>query len=504
MRMFMAGLATETNSFAPFPTGASAFGDTATRRDASHDPASLLHPMFAATRARARAAGHDVIESIAAVAQPGGPTVRAVHHALRDTILDDLMAAASPDVIILHLHGAMIAEGEDDCEGDLLARVRALCPRAVIGATLDPHCHLTAAMVEAADLLACYLEYPHTDMAARAGALTDICFAIARGEIRPVAALVDTGMIGLYPTLEPPMAAIVAELRALETEPGIVSASLAHGFPWGDTADTGTRTLVYADGDAVRAGSAAMALAARLYACRYQLLPAYPDIAASLDRAAALDARVVLGDFADNPGGGAPGDSSFLLAALIERGSVDAAIGPIHDPAVAAIAADAGAGARLRIRLGGKAGPASGAPIDLTVEVLQVTPAHSQDAFGGRVTMGLCAALRCGGIDILVSSRRAQAYGLDLFTGAGIDLATKRLVVVKSGTHYAAAFGAIADALWSVGAPGALSTDFAARTYARRKDEFFPRILDPWERLGRPVPQGFPGRNVAGSTRRRA
>jgi microcystin degradation protein MlrC len=491
MQVFIAGLATETNTFAPFPTGWAGFEENGIVRDASRGSSSFCSPAMAAFRAGAEAAGDTVHESIAAFAQPAGRTVRKVYESLRDTILEDLKAAGPVDLVLLVLHGAMVADGYDDCEGDLIGRVRALLPDATIGVEIDPHCHLTHRMVEDADVIIIFKEYPHIDSAERAVELFDICRRAASGELKPVAALVDTHVVGMYPTFDQPMRGIVDGLHAAEARAGVLSASIGHGFPWADVADVGTRVLVYADNDPALAGAEAMAIARRLYDERYALIPNYTGVSDSLDRAATLNGRIVMSDYSDNAGGGAPGDSTFFLRALIERDVENAVIGCFHDPAVAHICADAGVGARLDIRLGGKSGPASGDPIDLFVEVMAVVENHSQDVFGGRHGMGLTVWLRHRGVDILVNTIRSQVYGVDLFTGCGIDLETKRFIVVKSSTHYEAAYRPIADHLWPVVTPGALSLDFARLPYTRRDPDFFPRIPDPWSVKGEPEPRLF-------------
>lgn len=488
MRLFIASLATETNAFAPFPTGRSAFEETGISRAASITLDGFGAEGMAAWRTRAEAEGVEVVESISASAEPGGKTVRAAYEEYRNTILADLSAALPIDIILLMLHGAMVADGYDDCEGDLIARVRAIAPNAVIGVELDPHCHMTEAMVAAADVIVAFKEYPHIDVADRARDLIDLALRTARGTARPVPVLLETHMVGLYPTFAGPMKEIVAELRALEARPGILSASIAHGFPWADVAAVGTRVLVYGDGDPSAAEGAATEIADRLYAAREALRPRYPGIADSLDRAGPLNGVVVLGDHSDNPGGGAPGDSTFFLREIVARGLTDAVVGVLHDPAVARIAADAGVGANLRVRLGGKAGPMSGDPIDLDVTVMAVVPDHSQRCFETRVALGLSVWLRHGGIDIAVGSIRTQVYGSDALTGLGISLADKRLVVVKSSGHYEAEFAPLADHLWHVTAPGALNLDFENFPYTKRDGDYFPRVADPWSLRGRPAP----------------
>lgn len=491
MRIFIASLATETNTFAPFPTGRRAYEENGLTKTASHTVSGYGAMGMRIFRECAEAAGYEVAESLSAFAQPAGRTVRAVYEELRDEILSDLAAAGDIDIVLLLLHGAMVADGYDDCEGDILGRVRTMLPGAVIGAEFDPHLHLTAAMVEAADAITIFKEYPHTDIGERAKELFDICQAVALGRCEPVAAMVDLAMLGFFPTQTEPMKSIVAALHAAEAKPQILSASIAHGFPWGDVADVGARVLVYAHGSADAAADEAMGIARRLYAARDVLLPQYPDIATSLEKAATLKGTVVLGDHSDNAGGGAPSDSTFFLREMLRREVPDAVVGSFYDPIAAQICAEAGVGAKLQLRLGGKIGPSSGDPVDLEVEVMAVKPDHDQNVFGARQAMGQTVWIRHGGIDILINCIRGQVYGRDLFTGMGIVLEGRRLIVVKSSNHYVTDFAPIADHLWHVVSPGALSLDLAGVPLTKRSGDFHPRIPDPWAKNGEPKPTIF-------------
>lgn len=498
MRVFIGGLATETNTFAPFPTALSAFEEYGIRRDTSLVGNSPMAGPLKVFRSRAEADGCEVIETITSFAQPGGRTVQATYERLRDTILDDLRSAGAVDIVLLMLHGAMIAQGYDDCEGDIIKRLRHVLPDAVVGIELDPHCHLTPAMVSGADLIVIAKEYPHIDFDDRAHDLYTLCRRIALGEIAPVAALLDTRMVGFYPTFDPPMRQIVDALKAAENYP-VLSASLAHGFPWADADDLGTRVLVYSDQDEKFAVSVAQDVAQLLYEQRTTLLPDYPDVEESLDRLRQSNGQVVLGDFADNPGGGAPGDSTFILRAMLNRGVSDAVIGAFWDPLVAQVCADAGVGALINVRLGGKCGETSGDPIDLEVEVKAVVENHSAGVFGQRQPMGRSVWLHSRGIDIAVCSVRTQVYERDAFIGLGIKLEGKRLIVVKSSNHYQAGFRADADHLWHVTSPGTLRLDFARMPYTKKDPNYFPRATDPWA-SGVPQPSIFQrARNAAAS-----
>jgi len=426
--------------------------------------------------------GHQVVESLLAFAQPAGPTVQSVYEAYRDEILRDAASHGPFDMVLLFLHGAMVSAECDDCEGDLIARIRAIVgPRAAIGAVLDLHCHLTAQMVEASDAIITVKEYPHIDFLERSAELYEICEKTAKGQYRPTSALFDCRMVGFYPTTTEPMKSLVDRFRVVETRAGVLSVSFAHGFPWGDTPDTGSRMLAITDNDPALAASVARELGMEIYAAREALLPRFAGIEAALDQARQSNGLAVLADTADNAGGGAPSDNLALLEAMLDRKVERAAFGAVWDPICAQVCADAGVGARLSLRLGGKCGPASGAPLDLTVTVRAVHHDFHQGSLGGsRVPMGLCAWVEIGGVDVVINSIRTQVFSPDAFTGLGIDLTGKRIVALKSSWHFQAAFGPIADAIIPVATPGAIQMDFAAIDYRKKRDqEFFPRVRDP-------------------------
>lgn len=485
MRIFIANLVTETNTFSPLPTGWRAWREFGLHRgDASRVAADQVHGVVLhAWRRLAEADGHEVVESVAGFATPGGRTLASVYAALRDDIVADLAAAGPVDAVLLNLHGAMAAEGCDDCEGELLAAVRRVAgPVTVIGAELDLHCHLTPAMLGAADVLVAYKHYPHDDMVERAREVYRLCLDAASGRIRPVTAAFDCRMIGLWPTTGPVMAPFVRELKDAERRPGVLSVSLGHGFPWADVADVGARVWAVTDGDLGLAERTAAELGRRFFELRSRTRTPYLTADEALDRAlAAPRGPVVLADVADNPGGGAPGDSTFVLRRLLERGVRGVAAGCYWDPQAAALCAEAGAGAAFDLRLGGKSGPVSGDPLDLRVEVKALAEDHAQSGLSGaRSPLGLSAWVRAEGVDLVLASVRSQTFAPDAFTGLGLDLADKALVVVKSTEHFRAAFAPLAADILYVATPGAIRPDFAAIPYARRDGRYWPRVADPF------------------------
>jgi len=473
MRVFTATLATETNTFAPLPTGLSSFRERGYFKAGEHPEAMSFFagPLWAA-RERGRPLGWQLFEGMVAAAQPSGTTTRLAYETLRDELLADLRSAMPVDMVVLGLHGAMVADGYHDCEGDLLQRVRAIVgPGVVVGAELDPHNHLSKAMVAYADLLIAYKEYPHTDIKARALELVDLCAAQVAGRVKPIAAVVDCGMIVTVHTSREPARGFVDRIQALEGHDGILSVSVTHGFPWGDVPDMGTQLLVYSDSQVDPDGAQAQALARRLadelIGLRHELSPPYPGIDAALDEAMAVKGGpVVISDGADNPGGGAAGDSTFMLRRLFERGIRNAALGPLWDPVAVRIAFDAGVGATLALRVGGKISPLSGDPLDMVCQVKALQRELVMTGLSGApAAMGDSALVECDGVEIALISLRGQAIDTDLFSQLGCDLTTKELIVVKSSQHFYASFSKIAQQVIYAVAPGAVTHDLKRLPY---------------------------------------
>ena len=293
---------------------------------------------------------------------------------LREGILSELRAALPVDLVALSMHGATAAVGCDDCEGDLLGHIRRIVgPDVPLGVEIDPHAHLSSAMTESADVIVAMREYPHTDFLARGRELIDLLERAAKGSIRPVTAIHDCRLIGRFHTMREPMRGFVDRMQhLLDTTPELLSISFIHGFPWGDTADMGAKMLAIANKDRALAQRTASALGREIEGMRDRTFLPPVGIAEALDRALrAAGHPVVIADVGDNPGGGAGGDSTTLLRALLER-DVDACLGPLWDPMAVRVLLAAGPGARVAVRIGGKVGPSSGLPLDADAEILAI------------------------------------------------------------------------------------------------------------------------------------
>jgi microcystin degradation protein MlrC len=489
VKLFTACLLTETNTFSPVPTGRGAFftDQVFHRNNASLARTGTGFGPLALWRQKAEADRFAVVESICAYSEPSAAVVKTVYEELRDMILSDLRAALPVQGVLLFLHGAMVADGYDDCEGDVIARCREIVgPDVPIGVELDLHCHLTDSICDTADVLVIYKEYPHTDTLDRAVEVYDLTLRTIRREIKPVIALHDCRMLGMWRTPVEPARSFVARMAALEGRDGILSVSFGHGFPWADVPEVGAKMVVMADGDMAKAKALAATLADELWAMRDRAVTPHDTADAAIDFAlAAPSGPVVLADVADNAGGGGPSDSTFLLRRLVERNVQGAAVGCIWDPIAVSFCFEAGVGAAFDLRIGGKCGPVSGAPIDLHVTVMALDETHTQTSLmGNRASYGRSAWVRAGGVDIILVAKRQQVFSPDAFTGLGCTLADKRIVVVKSMQHFYANFAPIAAAVRYVTTPGTVGADFANLPYKRVTRALWPAVADPFAAAG--------------------
>ncbi len=484
MKLFIAGLDTETNTFAPIPTGRRAFADGfVANGDATRQPENYCSAQLHVWRRLAEERDWMIAESLCAFAEPGGITVRGVYEFFREEILSDLRRALPVDMVLLALHGAMVAEGYDDCEGDILERIGGIVgERVPVGAELDLHCHVTDAMMRHATALVMYKEYPHVDIKERAEDLFRILASAAEGKTRPVMAAFNCRMINTYRTTEQPLRGFVDRMLGLEGKNGILAVSLGHGFPWGDVADVGAKILVVADGDRRKAERLSRTLGEEFFAMRRAIAPRFLTMDEAIDRALEIESGpVVIADVSDNAGGGAPGDSTFFLRRLLERGIRNAASGYYWDPVAVRACMEAGIGARFDLRIGGKSGVASGDPVDLRVTVKGFSDIVTQRFGEAPVNMGATAWVAAEGVDLILTSLRTQVFHPDGMTKLGLDLASRKLVIVKSTQHFHAGFAPFAKAILYAAPPGALRTDFEAIPYTKLMQPYWPRTANPFE-----------------------
>lgn len=481
-RVFVASIATETSTFSPLRTDLRDFRDSFYAPPGKHpETPTLCSAVFPVARAHAARHGWTLIEGTACWAEPGGLVNRRTWKHLRDQLLDELDAALPVDIVLLGLHGAMVADGTLDCEGELLAAVRErVGPEAIVGATLDPHSHLSTRRVDNADLLVAFKEFPHTDFVTTAESLVALAHRAALGEIRPRLSTFDCRMIEVLPTSREPMRGFVDRMAGHEGSGAVLSVSTIHGFMAGDVPDMGTKLLVITDDDVEAGDVLARQLGLELYGYRGRTRPEFLSAGDAIERAVAAPAGpIVIADVWDNPGGGVPGDATIMLRELLDRDVERAALATIWDPIAVRTCVSAGEGARLMLRFGGKMSANGGEPIDAEVVVRQVVSDATQRFGASVVPLGDSVRIELAGIQVILNTVRSQVFSPDVFTNLGIDPLAMHLLVVKSTNHFHAAFAPIAREILYAAVDGPYPSEPRNTPYRHLQRPLWPRVEHP-------------------------
>ena len=484
MRIFTAALATETNTFSPICIDRRAFEASLYAPPGMHpETPTLCSAPITVGRRIAVEKGWDVIEGTATWADPAGLVNRRAYEELRDEILEQLRAAMPVDAVVLGLHGAMVADGYEDTEGDFLSRVREIVgPDILVCAELDPHSHLTAKRRAAANFFVYFKEFPHTDFVDRAEDLWRIAIDTLEGRVKPVMSAFDCRMIDVFPTSREPMRSFVDKIMAMEkSEADILSISVIHGFMAGDVPEMGTKLLVVTDNKPDKGSAIARDLGLELFSKRGTfIMPQIDEKQAVSEAMAATSGPVVIADLWDNPGGGTAGDATVILQELLDRGATDTAIGTIWDPMAVQICMAAGEGAEIPLRFGAKSAPGTGNPIDGLVKIIRLV-ANAEMRFGESFApFGDAAHIQLDGIDIILNSTRAQSFDPSLFSVMGIDPRTKKILVIKSTNHFYASFSKIASQILYCSAGTPYPNNPARTPYRRARKDLWPMVADPF------------------------
>jgi len=484
LRIFTAALATETNTFSPICIDRRAFEASLYAPPGMHpETPTLCSAPITVGRRIAVEKGWEVIEGTATWADPAGLVNRRTYEELRDEILDQLRAAMPVDAVVLGLHGAMVADGYEDTEGDFLSRVREIVGSDIlVCAELDPHSHLTARRLEAANFFVYFKEFPHTDFVDRAEDLWRIAADTLEGRVKPVMSVFDCRMIDVFPTSREPMRFFVDKIMAMEkSDADILSISVVHGFMAGDVPEMGTKLLVVTDNKPDKGSIVARDLGLELFSRRGTfIMPQIDEKRAVSEAMAAASGPIVIADLWDNPGGGTAGDATVILQELLDRGATDTAIGTIWDPMAVQICMAAGEGAEIPLRFGAKSAPGTGNPIDGHVRIIRLVT-NAEMRFGeSYAPFGDAAHIQLDGIDIVLNSTRAQSFDPSLFSVMGIDPTTKKILVIKSTNHFYASFSKIASQILYCSAGTPYPNNPTRTPYRRARKDLWPMVADPF------------------------
>ena len=444
---------------------------------------------------------HDftLVPLLRASAFPNGPVVRDVYDALLNEMLEGLAEAerqdGAVDGVLLDLHGAMVIEGIDDGDGHVIEAFRSyLGPDRPIVVTQDLHGNHSKARVAASDAIVGFDTFPHVDMAERGVEAAEIIARTIRGEIQPRQAIHQLSMFWSTPaqvTAHPPMDEVLRRVHEIESRPGIISVTIATGFPWADVPAAGSSVIVVADGNEQLAQDSADELAAWIWEHRGRWYVPPFSVRAALDAGMQQERYpVILADHTDNTGGGSPGDSTEVLQTFLDLGLQEALILYMVDHDVAVQAHEAGPGAHIEVSIGGKSSDVQGPPVTGKAEVIAVTDgafAYDGPMFAGLTgSMGKSAWIRIDGVNIVVVTAREQPFDMAFARTLGIDCTKMNYICLKSAAHFRAAFEPIAGSIYNVDAAGIHTHDFRQLPRSKRTRDMFPvEIVPAADSIGR-------------------
>lgn len=485
MRLIIAMLKHETNSFSPVPTDLTRFGNGGPIHGAAvvKEYKGTRTPIGAFIDFADRI-GADYVTPLAAESMPSAPSKGDVLDLLFEPILE--AARQGCDAMLLDLHGAMVSEAALDAEAELLRRLREILPDTPIGVALDLHSNLSQDVVRLATVTNGYKTYPHVDMYETGVLVAEAIQKVLEGKSQPVSVLkygrilADTIKMG---TDREPMKSLVEAAWATQAKPGIISATVYGGFPLADTEDTGLSVLVVAENDEALANREADLLLDLAWSVRQELTFKPAPLAESIAKAKAIESgTVLLVDFADNCGSGGTQDTMRVVEEVMRQGLENVAVGCIKDPEAVDIMVRAGVGASITLKLGGKQDmPAireTGKPIEVTGVVRAITDGQFTITgpmyTGVRTYMGRTAVLDTGKIQFVVTERNVEPWDAGVFTSVGIVPESKRYLLVKSRVNYRAAFLPIASAVIECGGIGVTTSDLSAFEFKHLKRPIYP------------------------------
>lgn len=485
MKILIARLNHETNTFSPVPTPLSAFAPTY-GEDALRENLGMRTAM-AAFIDLAQGLGATLVTPVSAMSNPSGPVHAAAYDELTRRIVE---AAPGCDAILLDLHGAMVAENSPDGEGDLLERVRAAAPGVPIGVALDLHGNITPKMVANADVMVGFKTYPHIDMYETGEHAGRLLLAMQQGRARHSVQWHPLPMMGhtlRSTTLQGAMLHAVDAARAAEAE-GMPAVSVFAGFSLADIEAPCMSVVVTGHADDPGAAQAvADRIAAAIWQERAEFVYDSEPLVQSLQRAQALaqgaERPVLLLDHSDNCMSGGTCDSMDVLQAALAEGLADIAVGPLCDPEAVAELVAAGVGAQRTVRLGNKVPltqlGVSKEPVALSGTVRAISDGEYTVTgpiyTGARCAMGRTVLFDTGSALIVVTEKTHEPWDLGVFSCVAVDPTAHRFVLLKSRMYCRPVFVPLSHALVECDSPtGVTSSNYALFPFKNVRRPVFP------------------------------
>ena len=464
MRIGIASLNHESNTFASFPTTLSDF-----RFVRGQEIIEQYRPTFHEVGgfiAGAEAYGYEIVPLMGAVATPAGAVEAEAYEALTDELLGLIRDAMPLDGLLLGLHGAFVAEGFPQGDGETTRRVRELVgPDFPVVVTHDYHGNVPPQLVEDATALIIYKTCPHIDQRERGLQAAELITRTVRGEVQPVSSIAKPELvynIAFHNTNMRPMKPVMDAAIELEQQPGILATSVAAGYQYADVPWMGPCVVVVADGDQGLADREAQRLADLMWSLRDELLPKIPKPAEAVKMAVASEEKPVsMMEMGDNIGGGSAGDSTFVLEELLGQGA-NGWVMALYDPEAVAACAAAGIGAQLTLPVGGKVDDEHGPTLTVegTVRTLhdgKFIETEVRHGGGRDWDQGLTAVLETSGGLLVLDSLRTPPMSFNQLRSVGIMPEQHEIFVAKGSVAPRAAYEPVSARIIEVDSGGATS-----------------------------------------------
>jgi len=484
-RIYCASIATETNTFSPLRTDLNNFKETFYAKPNKHPKTpTLCSAIFPQLRKRKKKGEIKLIEGTATWAEPGGLINSGTWNYLKNKILFEIKKIVKLDIVILGLHGAMIAENCIDCEGDLIKNIRKLVgKKVIIGVTLDPHSHLSNKRVDNANIITVFKEFPHTDFVNTAEDCINLCIKTFHKKINPKISTFDVRMITILPTSKEPMRSFVDKIKYLEKKNIALSISIIHGFMAGDSPDLGAKIITITDNNKKNGDDLSKKLGLELFSLRKDLAPKTLSAKSSLIKAKSLSQKtskpILIADIWDNPGGGVSGDSTILIKKAISMKLKNIAIGSIWDPVAVSICHAAGENVLIDLRFGGKITASAGSPINKKVLIKKIVKNAFQKFGSSLVPMGDSVCISFDGIELVLNSNRCQTFSTDLFYKLGINISNKKFIIIKSTNHFYDSFHKHVSNIIYASVDGIYPNNPKKNKYSKLKRCIWPIVTKP-------------------------
>ncbi len=406
------------------------------------------------------------------------------HEWTKREFIKTLRAMGKIDGVFLQLHGTAASDRLEDCEGDLLAAIRAeVGERTPLIASLDGHANVTPLMMSQATMLIGVKTNPHYDFADTGRLAARVMAGIFDRSLKPVSVWAQPAMAPalqkLYIAPGWPMEDLIRQARNRQArDERVLDVSPLCGFFCSERCETGISIVATTDNEPNLAREIAEELKEAAWQKRQAFLTEMVSVEDGVREAIATDENpVVLGDLADSGGAGTPGDGTAILAELLKQNARSAVVGNIADPTAVNEAIRAGVGKNVTLTVGGKVDKFHGEPIQISGRVRTIHDGvftASTRFNAGTQHRGPTAVIDCGGTEVILTSRPVLVFEPNHFRSLGIEPTERKILVCKAEMQHRAGFDGVARTFIDVDAPGLATQVLSRLPYSKIRRPVFP------------------------------